>query len=115
MVHLSSRVFTSSPSPESWQESPQSPSTESTHDSPPKLHSVNSIVLSAPIATLRNLAHLPEPDQGAAATPMSPSESPRGSGNVFTPGVPPLSVISSFDPIKRGILGMDEAQRLFDM
>jgi hypothetical protein len=104
------------PSPKSWQDS-TSPSPEYPHN--PKKDTINSVVLSAPIATLRNLAHLPQeqhgPPQSSSSSAISPIDSPGSNGSFFVPGSPPSSIISSFDPIQRGVITMDEAQRLFDI
>ena len=77
-------------------------------ESPPR-KTVNSIALSAPMATLRNLASHPECPAHNNQPSMSRVNTPEPN-----PELPP-SVISSFDPIKRGIITVEEANKLFTM
>ena len=61
------------------------------------------------MATLRNLASHPE-----APTTSDPSAMDNSSTPEPSPELPP-SVISSFDPIKRGVITVEEANKLFTM
>jgi len=62
------------------------------------------------MATLRNLASHPEdPTDNNQSSSMSGASTPEPN-----PELPP-SVISSFDPIKRGVINVEEANKLFTM
>ena len=99
-------------SPQSWQDdnSPRSAVQEQSTrgDSPPR-KTVNSIALAAPMATLRNLASHPD-----GPTSNDQSSTDGASTPEPNPELPP-SVISSFDPIKRGVITVEEANKLFTM
>jgi hypothetical protein len=110
-LHNHSHLISPS-SPQSWQDVNSPPS--AVQDPPPRPESpprksVNSIALAAPMATLRNLASFP----GGPANNNQPSTS-RDSTPEPTHELPP-SVISSFDPIKRGVITIEEADKLFTM
>lgn len=77
-------------------------------ESPPR-KTVNSIALSAPMATLRNLASHPEAPTQNTQPLTSRTTTPEPNLEL------PPSVISSFDPIKRGTITVDEANKLFTM
>lgn len=77
-------------------------------ESPPR-KTVNSIALAAPMATLRNLASHPEGQTSNSQSLMSGASTPDP-----TQELPP-SVISSFDPIKRDVITVEEANKLFTM
>jgi len=61
------------------------------------------------MATLRNLASHPEDTMSNSHSVMSGASTPEPN-----PELPP-SVISSFDPIKRGVISVEEAEKLFTM
>lgn len=98
-------------SPQSWHDDNSPPSAvqeaPARAESPPR-KTVNSIALAAPMATLRNLASHPE---GSTTNQSSMS----GTGTPEPSQELPPSVISSFDPIKRGVITVEEAHKLFTM